>query len=88
MCTNESKTGHCGLIIEALASTMNPTLDKLEDSDNAHRAFFSDASHELRSPLSTLVTTAEVASLDDSGKTPLALPHTRAEPSRVACNHW
>jgi signal transduction histidine kinase len=55
--------------IAALASTMNQMLDKSEQSDNSHRAFFSDASHELRSPLSTLVTTAEVASLDESGKT-------------------
>ncbi len=62
--------------IAALASTMNRMLDKLEDSDNAHRAFFSDASHELRSPLSTLVTTAEVASLDESGKTWLDMQQT------------
>jgi signal transduction histidine kinase len=44
-------------------------LDRIEHSDHLHRAFFSDASHELRSPLSTLVTTAEVASLDATGKT-------------------
>ena len=62
--------------IAALASTMNRMLDRLEDSDNAHRAFFSDASHELRSPLSTLVTTAEVASLDESGKTWLEMQQT------------
>jgi signal transduction histidine kinase len=62
--------------IAALASTMNQMLDKLEHSDNTHRAFFSDASHELRSPLSTLVTTAEVASLDKSGKTWLDMQQT------------
>src|SRR5512133_1130883 len=62
--------------IAALASTMNQMLDKLEHSDNRHRAFFSDASHELRSPLSTLVTTAEVASLDESGKTWLDMQQT------------
>jgi signal transduction histidine kinase len=62
--------------IAALASTMNQMLDKLERSDNSHRAFFSDASHELRSPLSTLVTTAEVASLDESGKTWLDMQQT------------
>jgi signal transduction histidine kinase len=62
--------------IAALASTMNQMLDKLEHSDNTHRAFFSDASHELRSPLSTLVTTAEVASLDESGKTWLDMQQT------------
>ena len=62
--------------IAALASTMNQMLDKLEQSDNSHRAFFSDASHELRSPLSTLVTTAEVASLDQSGRTWLDMQQT------------
>jgi signal transduction histidine kinase len=62
--------------IAALASTMNRMLDKLEQSDNSHRAFFSNASHELRSPLSTLVTTAEVASLDESGKTWLDMQQT------------
>jgi signal transduction histidine kinase len=62
--------------IAALASTMNQMLDKLEQSDNSHRAFVSDASHELRSPLSTLVTTAEVASLDESGRTWLDMQQT------------
>jgi heavy metal sensor kinase len=62
--------------IAALASTMNEMLDKLEHSNKSHRAFFSDASHELRSPLSTLVTTAEVASLDKSGKTWLDMQQT------------
>jgi len=62
--------------VAALASTMNQMLDKLEQSDNSHRAFFSDASHELRSPLSTLVMTAEVASLDESGKTWLDMQQT------------
>ena len=62
--------------IAALAVTMNEMLDKLEHSDTTHRAFFSDASHELRSPLSTLVTTAEVASLDETGKTWLDMQQT------------
>ncbi len=62
--------------IAALATTMNQMLDRLEHSDNSHRAFFSDASHELRSPLSTLVTTAEVASLDATGKTWLDMQQT------------
>jgi signal transduction histidine kinase len=62
--------------IAALAATMNEMLHRLEHSDNSHRAFFSDASHELRSPLSTLVTTAEVASLDSTGKTWLDMQQT------------
>jgi signal transduction histidine kinase len=70
--------------IAALAATMNEMLDKLERSDNLHRAFFSDASHELRSPLSTLVTTAEVASLDQTGKTWLDMQQTMlSESSRM-----
>jgi signal transduction histidine kinase len=55
--------------IEHLARTMNLMLDRLQASDRAQRAFVSDASHELRSPLSTLVVTSEIASADPSGRT-------------------
>ena len=47
--------------IAALAQTMNAMLDRLQASDRAQRAFISDASHELRSPLATLSTAAELA---------------------------
>ena len=47
--------------IAALARTMNAMLDRLQASDRAQRAFISDASHELRSPLATLSTAAELA---------------------------
>ncbi|SDU83254.1 Signal transduction histidine kinase [Microlunatus sagamiharensis] len=47
--------------IAALATTMNAMLDRLQASDRAQRAFVSDASHELRSPLATLSTAAELA---------------------------
>ena len=47
--------------IAALARTMNDMLDRLQASDRAQRAFVSDASHELRSPLATLSTAAELA---------------------------
>ena len=47
--------------IAALAQTMNAMLDRLQASDKAQRAFVSDASHELRSPLATLSTAAELA---------------------------
>lgn len=53
--------------VALLASTMNTMLDRLQTSDQALRAFLSDASHELRSPLSTLITATEVASLDPTG---------------------
>jgi len=47
--------------VAALAQTMNAMLDRLQASDRAQRAFVSDASHELRSPLATLSTAAELA---------------------------
>lgn len=53
--------------IAALAATMNVMLDRLEASDRAQRSFVSDASHELRSPLSTVITAAEVAKADPTG---------------------
>lgn len=53
--------------IAALATTMNVMLDRLEASDQAQRAFVSDASHELRSPLSTVITAAEVSAADPTG---------------------
>lgn len=51
--------------IAALAATMNAMLDRLEASSGAQRAFVSDASHELRSPLATLSTAAELAAKAD-----------------------
>jgi signal transduction histidine kinase len=51
--------------IAALAATMNVMLDRLEVSHRAQRAFVSDASHELRSPLATLTTAAELATTAD-----------------------
>ncbi|GAA3690087.1 ATP-binding protein [Microlunatus aurantiacus] len=47
--------------IAALALTMNTMLDRLQVSDAAQRAFVSDASHELRSPLATLTSAGELA---------------------------
>ena len=51
--------------IAALATTMNVMLDRLEASQRAQRAFVSDASHELRSPLATLSSAAELAARAD-----------------------
>lgn len=55
--------------VALLASTMNTMLERLDASDRAQKEFLSDASHELRSPLATLLTTEEVASLDPTGRT-------------------
>jgi signal transduction histidine kinase len=47
--------------ISALAVTMNEMLARLEAGHRAQRRFLSDASHELRSPLSTIISGLEVA---------------------------
>ena len=47
--------------IAELAALMNEMLDRLENSADRQRAFVADASHELRSPLSTIVASAEIA---------------------------
>lgn len=47
--------------VSRLARTLNTTLDKLESSMRRQREFVADASHELRSPLSTVRTPLEVA---------------------------
>ncbi len=47
--------------IYRLATTMNQMLARLEGSSDRQRQFVADASHELRSPLSSMRQTAEVA---------------------------
>jgi signal transduction histidine kinase len=47
--------------ISALAVTMNEMLARLEAGHQAQQRFLSDASHELRSPLSTIISGLEVA---------------------------
>jgi signal transduction histidine kinase len=47
--------------IARLAATINTTLQRLDDAAQAQRRFVADAAHELRSPISSLLTTVEVA---------------------------
>ncbi|MEZ5094490.1 sensor histidine kinase [Nocardioides sp.] len=51
-----------------LAETMNQMLTRLEGAYAAQAGFVSDASHELRSPLSTLRTSVELAAADPTGQ--------------------
>src|ERR1700761_6062198 len=47
--------------ISALATTMNAMLSRLEAGHRAQQRFVSDASHELRSPLTTIISGLEAA---------------------------
>ena len=60
--------------ISHLASTMNAMLDRLETASERQTRFVADASHELRSPLTSLRTQLEIG---------LARPHRDDWPQRV-----
>ena len=47
--------------ISALAATMNDMLDRIEAGHVAQRQFVGDASHELRSPLTAIISALDVA---------------------------
>ncbi|WP_328491616.1 HAMP domain-containing histidine kinase [Streptomyces sp. NBC_00414] len=47
--------------ITALATTINTTLQRLDSAATRQRRFVADAAHELRSPLTTLLASLEVA---------------------------
>jgi signal transduction histidine kinase len=47
--------------ISALAATMNEMLGRIESGHDAQRRFVGDASHELRSPLASILSALEVA---------------------------
>lgn len=51
--------------VSELAGTMNEMLDRLETGAERQRRFVADASHELRSPLSTIRAAAEIATVED-----------------------
>ncbi|WP_063711827.1 cell wall metabolism sensor histidine kinase WalK [Nocardia sp. BMG111209] len=46
--------------IAGLAVTMNAMLDRIQAADTAQRRFIADASHELRSPLATVIAALEL----------------------------
>ncbi|WP_413098590.1 sensor histidine kinase [Streptomyces sp. Inha503] len=56
--TVPAATGH---EITALATTINTTLQRLDNAAAQQRRFVADAAHELRSPLTTLLASLEVA---------------------------
>ncbi len=56
--TVPAATGH---EITALATTLNTTLQRLDNAAAQQRRFVADAAHELRSPLTTLLASLEVA---------------------------
>lgn len=58
--------------LRRLAGTLNEMLDRLEESAIRRTRFVSDASHELKSPLATMRTMAEVASREGTVDAELA----------------
>lgn len=70
--------------IATLARTMNDMLDRLARSDAATRRFVSDASHELRSPLSTLQLHVETAPANSDGTATVDRALVVAEVDRMA----
>lgn len=54
--------------IDRLAGTMNEMLDRLHAASQQQRRFISDASHELRSPITATIATVEATSSDEAGE--------------------
>jgi signal transduction histidine kinase len=70
--------------IARLASTMNAMLSRLEAATDRQRQFVSDASHELRSPLATVITVLEVArARPESADWPSVAATAEAEAGRL-----
>ncbi|MDA8210115.1 MAG: HAMP domain-containing sensor histidine kinase [Actinomycetota bacterium] len=70
--------------IAKLAATMNEMLDRLEQSSERMRAFVSDASHELRSPIASIRAELEVSLLHpEATEMPVALSAALEEAARM-----
>jgi signal transduction histidine kinase len=54
--------------IARLAVTMNEMLDRLQAGQETQRRFVADASHELRSPIATMMAVLDVVVADDTGQ--------------------
>ena len=70
--------------VARLARTMNGMLDRLEQASARQRAFVSDASHELRSPVSTIRAELEIASADAGADWPQVAQRTLGETDRLS----
>jgi signal transduction histidine kinase len=68
--------------LQALATTMNSMLGRIEEADQRQRQFVSDASHELRGPITTLRTGLEIAGSDPDGGTWRDMSPVLAEQTR------
>jgi signal transduction histidine kinase len=68
--------------LQALAATMNSMLDRLEAADQRQRQFISDASHELRGPLTTIRTGLDISRADISAQTWREMQPILAEETR------
>lgn len=70
--------------IARLAVTMNEMLDRLQAGQETQRRFVADASHELRSPIASLMAALDVISADDTGRSEAGLHQVmRAETERM-----
>lgn len=70
--------------IARLAATINATLERLDAAARAHRRFVADAAHELRSPLTTLLATLEVAeAYPDRADWPQTVATARRQTHRI-----
>lgn len=71
--------------IDRLAGTMNDMLDRLRIASDRQRQFVSDASHELRSPITATLATLETTSADEAGnRWPEIAATLTAEQTRLA----